>query len=62
MPSAQLKETTMSRKNRTLLQVIIPESKTEETKTIVNELMGKKSELRLAFIQKNASFAANLDI
>jgi topoisomerase IV subunit B len=62
MPPAQLKETAMAEATRTLLRVTVPlrhtdEEKIEakETAKLVDDLMGKKPELRLAFIQAHAS-------
>ncbi|MDR2902349.1 MAG: DNA topoisomerase IV subunit B, partial [Lactobacillales bacterium] len=70
MPSAQLKETTMDPKKRTLLQVQIPHKTTTEeeaeevsyTADLVNRLMGTKPEFRFQFIQEHAKFVENLDI
>ena len=62
MPAAQLKETTMKRDKRTLLRVIIPEGKRLATAERVDQLMGKKPELRFQFIQENADKVAELDI
>jgi len=62
MPPAQLRETTMNPKNRTLLRVVIPEVAGKETETLVEHLMGRKPELRLAFIQEHATDIADLDI
>lgn len=62
MPPAQLKETTMSPKNRSLLRIAIPQEEIQDTAKLVNDLMGKKPELRLAFIQENARLASDLDI
>jgi len=69
MPPAQLKETTMDPTNRILLRVTVPSLQPEadpaEAKTtakLVESLMGKKPELRFAFIQERARFADNLDI
>lgn len=69
MPPAQLKETTMDPARRTLLRVTIPGQQTDEdreeaksTAKLVEALMGKKPELRFAFIQERAKFADNLDI
>ena len=57
MPMAQLKETTMRPGRRTLVRVEIGGDKRKETETLVERLMGKKPELRFAFIQENAKFA-----
>ncbi|HJS30347.1 MAG TPA: DNA topoisomerase IV subunit B [Alphaproteobacteria bacterium] len=67
MPAAQLKETTMSPGNRTLLQVRLPDSKGEpkearETARLVERLMGRKPELRLEYIQEHAKFVRDLDV
>jgi len=64
MPAAQLKETTMNPAGRTLLRVEIPDEQGVPTAKRVEELMGKKPELRLRFIQENASFVRDdtLDI
>ena len=69
MPPAQLKETTMSRKNRTLLRVTVPGDHTDdakiesrETARLVEQLMGKKPELRFAYIQEHARFVEDLDV
>jgi topoisomerase-4 subunit B len=63
MMPAQLKETTMRPGHRTLVQVRIPGDDAEETESLVERLMGKKPELRFAFIQENAAFAAEaLDV
>jgi topoisomerase-4 subunit B len=64
MMPAQLKETTMDPKKRSLLKVqVIPEEK-EATADSVERLMGNKPEARFAFISENAQFAdeAALDI
>ena len=62
MLPAQLKETTMDPKKRTLLRVDIDEIDFEGTKAAVEDLMGTKAEARFRFIQENAAFAENLDI
>jgi len=68
MPPAQLKETTMDPKKRTLLRVTIQghgdegEDAAKETKDLVNQLMGKKPELRFQFIQERAKFVEDLDV
>jgi len=61
MMAAQLKETTMDRKKRTLLRVEVIDS-VDVTKAAVDALMGTKPELRFKFIQENAEFAEELDI
>ncbi len=62
MPPAQLKETAMNPETRTLLRVTVPLRHTDdekveakETAKLVDNLMGRKPELRLAFIQSHAS-------
>jgi topoisomerase-4 subunit B len=60
MPPAQLRETTMDRKKRTLLRVALADG--EETEQRVESLMGRKPELRLAFIQEQARFVTELDV
>jgi len=77
MPAAQLKETTMNPKSRTLLRVTLPmasaitESVAGETAndnprqavdTLIDDLMGKNAEARFNFIQANALSVADLDI
>ena len=58
----QLKETTMIPRERTLLKVVLAEKDEKATARAVNDLMGNKAELRFAFIQEKAPFAADLDI
>ena len=62
MPPSQLKETSMAIETRTLMRVTVPnslgtegEQLQSELSRLVEDLMGKKPELRLAFIRKNAS-------
>ena len=62
MPATQLKETTMSPKNRLLLRVVIPNDEARQTDGLVERLMGRKPELRLAFIQENADKVTDLDV
>ncbi|SLN77465.1 DNA topoisomerase IV subunit B [Oceanibacterium hippocampi] len=62
MPPAQLKETTMDPGRRTLLQVCVEGDERPETARLVECLMGRKAELRFAYIQENARFVDNLDI
>ena len=64
MPAAQLKETTMKPGKRTLLQVQIDADAKEIKRTakLVETLMGRKPELRFAYIQENAQFARDLDV
>jgi topoisomerase-4 subunit B len=57
MMPAQLKETTMDPKRRTLARVTLPRAE-ESVEEIVETLMGRKAESRFRFIQENAEFAA----
>jgi topoisomerase-4 subunit B len=64
MMAAQLKETTMARGKRTLLQVKIADADVKDTEKSVERLMGNKAEARFDFIQERAPFAdeAALDV
>ncbi|NVD41137.1 DNA topoisomerase IV subunit B [Ensifer sp. HO-A22] len=62
MLPAQLKETTMDPKFRTLLKVQIDDVDFEGTREAVDNLMGTKADARFRFIQERAVFADNLDI
>ena len=62
MPSAQLKETTMDPARRTLLRVEIAEDAGAATARRVEELMGRRPESRLAFIQARADTVTALDL
>jgi len=62
MNAAQLKETTMDPKKRTLLKVVLAGEDREETADCVERLMGTKPEARFAFIQERAAFANELDV
>jgi topoisomerase-4 subunit B len=69
MPPAQLKETTMDPKRRTLIRVMLPAGRTEEDREeakeaahLVETLMGRKPELRFHYIQKHARFVRDLDV
>jgi topoisomerase-4 subunit B len=59
MMAAQLKETTMDRKKRTLLRVILVDKEKSQTAKSVDQLMGTKPEARFAFISERAEFAAD---
>ncbi len=61
MPYIHLRETTMDKKTRTLLQVRVKED-LEGTKSTVDRLMGNRPEARFDFIQENAAFVTDLDI
>ena len=69
MPPAQLKETTMDPARRTLLRVTLPMGHSDEeileanaTAKLVDSLMGRKPELRFAFIQGHAQFVEDIDV
>jgi topoisomerase-4 subunit B len=69
MPAKQLKDTTMDRARRTLLRVQVPDryadgerAAARDTANLVESLMGRKPELRFAFIQEHARQAQNLDV
>ena len=62
MMPAQLKETTMLPGNRTLLRITNPESRKIVSKTVVNNLMGNKPELRFEFIREKANLYENINI
>jgi topoisomerase-4 subunit B len=57
MMTAQLKDTTMDPKKRTLLRVMLLADDREGTADSVERLMGTKAESRFAFIQERAEFA-----
>ncbi|MFT8676573.1 MAG: DNA topoisomerase IV subunit B [Acetobacter sp.] len=54
MPPADLKETTMDPSRRTLLRVVTPAEERLNTRERVESLMGRRPELRFAFIQEHA--------
>jgi topoisomerase-4 subunit B len=58
MMAAQLKETTMDPKKRTLLRVVLVADDQKDTEISVERLMGTKPESRFAFIQERAEFAS----
>ena len=71
MPPGQLRETTMDPEKRQLIEVALPsatdadKSRAREAKAtaqLVEQLMGRKAELRFRFIQDNAKFVAELDV
>lgn len=67
MTAPQLKETTMQSGNRVLLRVNIAQDDVDSTRNRVEQLMGKKPELRFQFIQeetakRGSSFKEALDI
>jgi topoisomerase-4 subunit B len=57
MMAAQLKETTMDPRKRTLLRVKIKDDDRKATAKSVDRLMGTKAEARFEFIQERAEFA-----
>jgi topoisomerase-4 subunit B len=62
MMPAQLKETTMDPKTRSLARVSLPREE-EPVEALVETLMGRKPELRFRFIQERAEFAlADVDV
>ena len=59
----------MSRKNRTLIRVTVPGAHTDDDKIeakatarLVEQLMGKKPELRFNYIQEHAQFVEDIDV
>ncbi|MDJ0609143.1 MAG: DNA topoisomerase IV subunit B [Kiloniellales bacterium] len=69
MPSGQLKETTMDPGKRTLLRVAIadhedpdPRAEQKRSSKTVEQLMGRRPELRFQFIQENARFVETSDL
>ncbi len=60
MNPRQLRETTMNPAGRQLLRVTIDDLEGRSTAELVEHLMGRRPELRLAFIQENAAFAREL--
>jgi topoisomerase-4 subunit B len=64
MMPAQLKETTMNPRTRTLLRVTVDDAERAATADAIERLMGNKPESRFAFISERAAFAGEelLDI
>ncbi len=68
MPPKQLKETTMNPETRNLMQITIPDLQAgetiafQETKDLVEDLLGRNAEKRFTFICNHAPFATDLDI
>jgi topoisomerase-4 subunit B len=62
MNPGQLRETTMDPARRQLLQVRLDMVDGKPTAELVEELMGRRPELRLAFIQQNAALVKELDV
>ncbi|RBW57370.1 DNA topoisomerase IV subunit B [Phaeobacter gallaeciensis] len=62
MDAKDLKETTMDPASRVLIRITIDEDEPGETDILVDQLMGKKPELRFQYIQENARFVEELDV
>lgn len=62
MDARDLKDTTMNPATRQLIRVEIDDDEPGETADLVEQLMGKKPELRFDYIQENARFAEDLDV
>ncbi len=62
MPPAQLKETTMDPARRTLLKVVALPEERAKTNELVESLMGRRPELRFAFIQERARTVQEVDV
>ncbi len=70
MPPAQLRATTMDPATRTLLRVTLAAGEAAsrtahwagETADLVETLMGRRPELRFAYIQEHARFVADVDV
>jgi topoisomerase IV subunit B len=62
MPPAALKETTMDPARRTLLKVVAAPEERAATASIVEQLMGRKPELRFQFIQAHAGSVTDIDV
>jgi topoisomerase-4 subunit B len=60
MTAPQLKETTMNPNNRVLLRVMIDEEERSKTADRVEQLMGKKPELRFQFIQEQTALKGDM--
>ena len=60
MPASDLRETTMNKKSRSLIQVALGFS--EQANKTVCELMGKNAESRFKFIKDKAEFVQDLDV
>ena len=60
MPASDLKETTMDKKSRSLIQVILGSA--EQASKTVCRLMGKNAESRYHFIKEKAEFVQDLDV
>ena len=61
-PASQLRAATMDPRTRTMLRIRVAAEDRAATDARVESLMGRRPELRLAFIQENARFVADLDM
>jgi topoisomerase IV subunit B len=62
MPPNQLKETTMDPAKRTLLKVVALPEERATTNDLVERRMGRRPELRFAFIQERAKTVVDVDV
>src|ERR1700722_1402154 len=62
MPPSQLKETTMDPAKWTLLKVVALAEERAKTNELVESLMGRRPELRFAFIQERARTVDEVDV
>jgi topoisomerase-4 subunit B len=62
MMPAQLRETTMDPKTRTLLRVEVGSADLGTTSDVVEQLMGNRPEERFRFIQERAEFFTEVDV
>ncbi len=62
MPPAALKETTMDPTKRTLLRIMALPEERARTNDLVESLMGRRPELRFAFIQEHAADVIDVDV
>jgi topoisomerase-4 subunit B len=66
MPAPQLRSTTMDPATRRLLRVRLPDKEASAERAVTAELiealMGRKPEARLAYIMQHASFVRELDV
>jgi topoisomerase-4 subunit B len=62
MPPSALKETTMDPTRRTLLKVVAAPERRDETRDLVESLMGRRPELRFQFIQERAKTVQEVDV
>jgi len=64
MPAAQLRDTTMDPKKRTLVRVALAQDEEgrHDAAGLVDRLMGRNAEPRFRFIQENARFVRDMDL